>query len=464
MTTPQTVTPDIDSTDADLDAIAKKVTTKVQAYYGHILISLTNTSNEWINTLNVNYSFYNSDVTGIADDDKDDYAVITGTTIQTYIAPGETRYATVDSQGDTDLYGLYLKATDITLAVSNDETNDGSYQKVDKSLIDISTGDADPEHLTLPVTVKNRSDNDATVSYLIYLYDKDNKIVDIIADSISVGDGESTTASYILPYYTNTSLTNICLAEKSQVISSAASSFIERDYAAELLKYAGNVSVTASTVQYLNHAELSVKNNNSITLSQVAISSTFYDSNNTKIYTDDSSLLSIMPGETQYIAVKIDPDILSQIDLSKTQFDVTVQEDNDSFSYSQALSDAYDSPEYEIVGTSIDLSRLEEYYDENGNLTDEPTIDISITNYTTDNIDVSFKLLFTTTASDHYDVYTESVTASAGEPTTVTLPMPYTINDDGSSYVLEPGLKYKFIENECTAHKLTDITANTTSN
>lgn len=458
VTTPQTVTPDIDSTDADLDAIAKNVTAKVQAYYGHLLITLTNTSTEWINTLNVSYSFYNSNVIGVADDDKDEYAVITGATVQSDIAPGETRYAAVDTNGDINLYGLYLKATDVTLSVSNEETNAGNYQTVDKKLIDIDIEDADADRLILPITIKNRSDNDATVSYLLYLYDKDNKVVDIIADSISVGDGESTTASYGLPYYTDASLKNVCLATDVKLITSCASSFIERDYAAELLKYASNISVTASTVQYLSHAELTVKNNNSITLSQVAVSSTFYDSNNVKVYTDDSSLLSIMPGETQYIAVKIDPDILSQIDLSKTQFDVTVQEDNASFSYSKALDDAYDSPEYEIVGTSINLDRLEAYYDENGNLTDEPTIDVSITNYTTDNIDVSFKLLFTTGKSDHYDVYTESVTASAGETTTVTLPMPYTVNEDGSSYILENGLKYKIVAN--TAHRLTDITAN----
>ena len=168
-------------------------------------------------------------------------------------------------------------------------------------------------------------------------------------------------------------------------------------------------------------------------------------------------------------------ELLSQIDLSKTQFYVSVQEDNSTFSYSEAKSEAnYETYDYSITGISIDLNHLDEYLDEYGNLTDEPTVDVTIENKSIDNIDVSFELLFKT-GTKPYDIYAESVTAAAGETTIVTVPMPYTVkttvtetkdevtgevidSEEITSYVLEDGLKYSF--QNVTAHRLTDISMN----
>lgn len=479
-TTAQSVTPVVESADdTTLDALAAKVTAKVNTYYGHIRIALTNGSTDWINTLNVSYSFYSSDVKSATADNKDDYEVITDTSVQSDIAPGETRYVTVDSSKLDDPYDIYVAATDITLSVTDEESGSGSYKTVDASLIDVSIGNTDTEHLTFPVTVKNSSENITTVSYIVYLYNDNKQIVDAIADSVSVQASGSITSTYQLPYYTNTSYKNICLATAAQVSPViTASAFVERNYDEELLTYAGNVSVKASTVKYLGHAELTVTNNNSITLSTVTVNSTFYNSANEQIYTDESSLLSIMPGETQYIAVNIDSELLAQIDLSKTQFYVTVQEDNANFSYTEAIdekkSENYD---YSITGVSIDLDKLDEYLDEDGNLTDEPTVDVTIENKSIYNLDVSFKLWFYLGKSKtNYDVYAESVSAPAGETTVVTVPMPYSVvtedikekdEDTGeeivtgvkTSYVLKDGLKYEI--SDYKVHRLTDISMNT---
>lgn len=473
----QVVTPVVDSTDdTALDALAGKVTAKVQAFYGHILITLTNTSTDWINTLNISSTFYSSDVKKASADEKDDYNILTDSSVQSDIAPNEKRYITVDTSKLDDPYDVSAADTDITLSVTNEESAQGSYKTVDSNLINVSIGDTDLEHLTIPVTVNNSSDNITTVSYLVYLYNAESKIVDTIADSVSVQASGSTTSTYQLPYYTDTSLKNICLVTAAQLNPLiSASTFVERDYEEELRTYAQNVSVSASTVKYLGHAELNITNNNAITLSTVTVNSTFYNSDNEQIYTDESALLSIMPNETQHLAVKIDSELLSQIDLSKTQFYVSVQEDNSTFSYSEAKSEAnYETYDYSITGISIDLNHLDEYLDEYGNLTDEPTVDVTIENKSIDNIDVSFELLFKT-GTKPYDIYAESVTAAAGETTIVTVPMPYTVkttvtetkdevtgevidSEEITSYVLEDGLKYSF--QNVTAHRLTDISMN----
>lgn len=474
----QTVKPVVDPTDdATLDALAGKVTAKVQAFYGHVLISLKNESTDWINTLNIGYSFYSSDVTKASADTKGDYEILTDTSVQSDIAPGETRYVTADSSTFDDPYDISVASTDITLSVTNEETESGSYKTIDSSLINISIGDTDTEHLTLPVTVKNNSDNITTVSYLVYLYNDKNQIVDTLADSVSVQASGSITSTYQLPYYTDTSLKNICLATDALLSPlSTASAFIERNYDEELRTYAKNVSVKVSTVKYLSHAELTVTNNNAITLSSVTVSSTFYNSANEQIDTEDSSLLSIMPGETQYMAVKIDSELLSQIDLSKTQFDVSVQEDNATFSYSKPIEES-ESENYDCLVSypTLNYAYLDSFADDDGNLTDEPTVDVSIENKSLDNIDVSFELLFRTSATKNYDVYTESISAAAGETTTVTVPLPYSVKtivtqekdeetgemtdgDVKTVYVLEDGLNYSI---RYTLHRLTDISMNT---
>ena len=332
------------------------------------------------------------------------------------------------------------------------------------------------EHLTIPVTVNNSSDNITTVSYLVYLYNTEDKIVDTIADSVSVQASGSTTSTYQLPYYTDTSLKNICLVTAAQLNPLiSASTFVERDYEEELRTYAQNVSVNASTVKYLGHAELNITNNNAITLSTVTVNSTFYNSDNEQIYTDESALLSIMPNETQYLAVKIDSELLSQIDLSKTQFYVSVQEDNATFSYSKPIEE-FESENYDcfVSYPNLNFNYLDTFKDDDGNLADEPTVDVSIENRSLDNIDVSFELLFKTGATKNYDVYTESVTAAASETTTVTVPLPYSVKtivtqekdeetgemtdgDVKTVYVLEDGLNYSI---RYTLHRLTDISMN----
>lgn len=87
-------------------------------------------------------------------------------------------------------------------------------------------------------------------------------------------------------------------------------------------------------MQKTTHSLLvAVKNNNAVWLRSVNLDYQLYDAKDNFILGEEQSLLSMKPGETQYITINADPETIQNIDFDYTYANITVETDDGEYKY-----------------------------------------------------------------------------------------------------------------------------------
>ena len=183
---------------------------------------------------------------------------------------------------------------------------------------------------------------------------------------------------------------------------------------------------------------LAIKNTNKIALSSVSIDYVLNNSDGDNIVNGSASLLSILPGETQYAAIEFeqqpDQEDIEDIDFDTSEYHITVQDNTEYYTYTKLSSGSG----YSITAV---LNKT----------TDEPSsVDITLKNLTENDIDISYLIYFYKSFTI-FDVYTENQPLAAEETLELNIPAPYTSNPNYTYVPLATSIK-------CisSAHKIMD--------
>lgn len=376
---------------------AAKVDVVPQKYSQHILLTVTNRNEEWMDSIQLECIF----------EDAEGYYVMEETISLPLMMPGEMRKIAVASDAE-NIAAVSLKESNINVTVEQMGIY-GTYEDKTDS-VSMLQDNFDEEMRTYSFTLSNQSQEVVSGTYICYLYDEQESIYDVISAPYEITE-ESDITEYIdlSPYEimndTEEGISSY-LPIKSCAVEFVARSFTEVDRLAEL---AQQVSVTWSR-SWESCVEVTVKNNNDVWLSSVQVQATFYDSQNQELDSGEGQLLSIGPNESMTLLLPVSSENVSAIARDATVYDVTVEEDTEGYVYSKAS-------ESEIPTTIAKYG--------------EHDCIVTLQNKSENDIEGTCIVYFVGTGGRRFDASQLTFQVSAGDTEELFWESPYEINDEG---------------------------------
>lgn len=347
---------------ADLspEKLAEHVSINRQIFPEHIILTVSNNNSVWLDSVTVTYEYYGLDDTAIAN----------GYEELSWLKPGESQYISIPTITNTTADNLDIEASSESIEVTAPSQTGIYSDQFDKLEI---LEDANYDTHSLMLTLKNHSPLAIKGNCIIYFYDANNTLLDATCTIINLEKKMQQNVYIDIP----TQSTNY------QIQQYAAHSFEEIDDDTMLAK-----GVSAVTEKLADCLLVTVTNANSQWLSSVDLDFEFYDAEDNFLSTNSGRLLSMAPGETQYLTIganrdeieKINPDYsIVNVSLERATSDVQYQStslvtaDIEFNSNIDDTENTEDNESYTITFTNgaalpADGSYIIYYYDSKGKL------------------------------------------------------------------------------------------------
>lgn len=292
----------------DLDELAQNITIQSKVLTNNILITVTNHNTTWIDDVTINYDYYDIEGNNIA----------TSYTTLYSMQPEETMYITVPLSEpitaiDEDASTVYPDVTEASTDIHYMDLRDS---------VDITPDEFTQEDSDFIVNLSNHSKYDTNINYTIFFYSTDRQLVDAYANTLNLNAKETIMETIDFPQQEQDN-TNYTIS-----ISYTAHGLEEIN---ELTPFIENIALTPEKTTHT--LLVAVKNNNSVWLSSVNLEYCLYDAQDNYLISEEQYLLSMKPGETQYITISSDPDLISNIDLNQSYANITLEPDNGDYKY-----------------------------------------------------------------------------------------------------------------------------------
>lgn len=292
----------------DLDQLAQNITIQSKVLANNILITVTNHNAAWVDDVTINYDYYDTEGNNIA----------TNYTTLYSMQPEETMYITVPLS--EPITAIDEAASTVYPDVTEAST-DIHYMDLRDS-VDITPDEFTQEDSDFVVNLSNHSRYDASINYTIYFYNTDRQLVDAYANTLDLNAKETIMETIDFPQQEQDN-TNYTIS-----ISYTAHGLEEIN---ELTPFIENISLTPEKTTHT--LLVAVKNNNSVWLSSVNLDYCLYDAQDNYLISEEQYLLSMRPGETQYITINAEPDLIRDIDLKQSYANITVEPDSGDYKY-----------------------------------------------------------------------------------------------------------------------------------
>lgn len=376
---------------------AAKVDVVPQKYAQHILLTVTNRNEDWLDSVQLECIF----------EDAQGYYVTEETISLPLMMPGETRKIAVTLDEDS-MPIVSLRESNINVTVEQEEKY-GRYEDRTDS-VSVLQENFDEEMKIYTFALSNQLQEVVSGTYICYLYDEQENIYDVISAPFEIAEeGDMTEYIDLSPYEILADTEeegSSYLPVKSCTVEFVAHSFTEIDRLEEL---AQNVSVEWRRALE-TCVELTVKNNNNVWLSAVQVQATFYDSQNQQIDSGDGELLSIGPNESVHLLIPVSPQNVSAIEKDASVYDIAVEEDTEGYVYSMA--------------SNTEITTTIAQYGEHDCL-------ITLQNKSQDDIEGTCVVYFRDSSQKVFDAGQVTFQVSAGATEELFFESPYEINDDG---------------------------------
>ena len=305
--------------DYEPDALAQKITIKAQKLYEHILLIIKNENTEWLDSIDMDYTYYDEEENVVASDSLN----------LNSMKPNETQY--ICTPISDNISSINLEKSIFQIYVTQTEAYGYYTDQHAKTNATLDSIDGDSDSVTLHL--ENTSDSLVNGNYTVYFYDDAHNLVDAFSNTFLLTENNTLDEDIPLPYAINQDTQDPYLLATNCKVSYVAHSFTEVDPLEEL---AGNISITAE--KFTNTVLLTVTNNNKQGVSTVDISYDYYDAEDTYLSSGYGSLLSMLAGETQYIVMEAPDDKMEEIDLEHCVPTVTITDYTDFYTYSKSNS------------------------------------------------------------------------------------------------------------------------------
>lgn len=295
----------------ELGPLAQNIKLQSELLTNNILITVTNQNTVWVDEVTVNYDYYDTDKNQIA----------TGYAILYSMQPGETLYITVPVNDEIQAIDEFASEIYPDVVEADSETK---YMDLHDD-ITLSREEFDADHSGLSVEVTNHSKYDSDLCYTILFYDADHNLVDAYASAFELTAKNTVTETIDFPV--DESNPSATLFTDYQITYAAHGTEIIDPLDAYLSK----ISLTP---QKTTHSLLvEVKNNNAVWLRSVNLDYQLYDAEDKFILGEEQMLLSMKPGESQYITINADPETIKNIDFGYSYANITVETDDGEYKY-----------------------------------------------------------------------------------------------------------------------------------
>lgn len=318
----------------DLDQLAQNIALQTEILANNILITVTNQNTTWVDDVTINYDLYDMEENNIA----------TGYAALNSMQPEETMYVTVPISDE--ITAINEAASELYPDVS-EAYEDTKYMDL-KDSIEFTAEEFTKEDSTLFLDIRNHSKYDADVCYAVFFYDAKHQMVDAFASTMNLNAKNQVIESIDVP-----------LNEEDDTISTSIDAYQilytahGTEEISELAPYVENIALTPEKTQHT--LLVAVKNNNTGWLSSFSLEYHLYDAEDNYLFSEEQYLLSMKPGETQYITINGEPDIIQSIDLEQSYADITVEPDNGEYKYNTttyvtaAVAADYEANSFEIT-------------------------------------------------------------------------------------------------------------------
>lgn len=306
-----TETPSATREPMELGPLAQNIKLQSELLANNILITVTNQNDVWVDEVTINYDYYDTAKNQIAIG----YATLYS------MQPSETLYITVPINEEVQAIDELISEVYPDVMETDSETK---YMDLHDD-ITLTSEELDADHSGLSVNITNHSKYDSDICYSIFFYDANHNLVDAYASGLELTAKNTTTETIDLPMDENNPSTP--LFSEYQIFYAAHGV----ELADPLEPFISKISLTP---QKTTHSLLvAVKNNNAVWLRSVNLDYQLYDAKDNFILGEEQLLLSMKPGETQYITINADPETIQNIDFDYTYANITVETDDGEYKY-----------------------------------------------------------------------------------------------------------------------------------
>lgn len=317
----------------ELGPLAQNIKLHSALLANNILITVTNQNTVWVDEVTINYDYYDTEKNQIA----------TGYATLYSMQPEETLYITVPINEEIQAIDEIASEIYPDVVETDSETK---YRDLHDD-ITLTSEEFDADRSGLSVDITNHSKYDSDVSYTIFFYDTNHKLVDAYANTFELTAKNTVTETIDFPVDENNPSATL-FTEYEIAYAAHGTEIID-----PLEPYISKISLKP---QKTTHSLLvEVKNNNTVWLRSVNLDYQLYDAEDHFILGEEQSLLSMKPGETQYITINADPETIQNIDFDYTYANITVETDDGEYKYnttSNVKATVIENPEendYEIT-------------------------------------------------------------------------------------------------------------------
>lgn len=392
--------------------LAENVSVTTEILEQHILLTVTNNNSVWMDTIDINYDYYNTNGENIASD----FISLN------YIPPEEIQYISIpyDNVNDDGTMEIDEELSEIFVDVTEPNL-DGSYLDLHEK-VSITANEMDTDNANMIVTVFNHSALTAEGSYAVFFYDADHNLVDVVSNTYSINPKTSSEEYVDLPYRIDDETGDQTILATDYEIVYFAHGFEETNEMSELTK-----NITLTPQKLTNTLLIEVKNNNSCWLSAVYVDYSFYDTEDNYLSSGSGSLLSMKAGETQAISIDIGESQLEDIDLEQSIVEITVEDNTEYYQYN--------TTNYVTTTTSVQ----------------DGSYNITIANNSSCDVEGSYIIYFYGSNRTLLDAYQETIYIMQGDEETIAVAAPVIYDTDGEPITIAT---YRV---DTTVHTIQDI-------
>lgn len=293
----------------ELTELEQKITIQSELLANHMLITVTNTNDTWVDNVVIYYNYFDSYYD--SDEEKDKLLEIaTGNEPLGSMKPDEKRYISVDISEHFDKFDpeaslVYPKADD-------ELDEDATYLDFQDSVEKTDTLDLESQSISLTIT--NHSKYNLNVPYAVLFYDKTKtKLIDAYTNN-DLEISRKSTSYETIPLPVDEDAENSILSTNYEIVYSAYA----KEQIDDTTPYINNITFTPQKITSSYTVFVDVKNNNKEWLTSLNFTYYFYNKEDNYIIEATASLQSMAPGETQTVPFNLDPKDIKEFDFDNS--------------------------------------------------------------------------------------------------------------------------------------------------
>lgn len=330
----------------ELTELEQKITIQSELLANHMLITVTNTNDTWVDNVVIYYNYFDS----YYDSDEEKVKLLeiaTGNEALGSMKPDEKRYISVELSEHFDQFD---PESSLVYPNAEEADEDTAYLDYQDSVDETDTINLESRSISLNIT--NHSKYDLTVPYAVLFYNEDKtKLIDAYTDN-DLEISHKNTAYETIPLPIDEDAEDAVLSTNYEVVYSA----YMKEQINDTTPYIDNITFTPQKITSSYVVFVDVKNTNKEWLTSLSFTYYFYNKEDEYISEATASLLSMAPGETQTVPFNLDPKEIAEIDLDNSygaDIDLYLNDDGIKFDTTQNVTctTAYNTEEnyYELT-------------------------------------------------------------------------------------------------------------------